>query len=158
LPFEALVEEIDIGGPSLLRAAAKNFHDVLVVVEPSDYDRVLQGLDVPGGPPLSLRFDLARRAIRPHRGVRPDDCHHARGVSPWTNGGAFSRSGGAAALPERWSPDLTKIRDLRYGENPHQPARGIARATAALAVRSSPGEGALVHEPSGSGRGSPDCP
>ena len=43
-PFDELVEEIDIGGPSLLRAAAKNFRDVLVIVEPADYDRVLQTL------------------------------------------------------------------------------------------------------------------
>jgi phosphoribosylaminoimidazolecarboxamide formyltransferase/IMP cyclohydrolase len=91
LPFEALVEEIDIGGPSLLRAAAKNFHDVLVVVEPSDYDRVLQGLDVPGGPPLSLRFDLARgRLPTPRRTTGRLPPRSRR--SPWTNGGAFSRS------------------------------------------------------------------
>src|SRR5262245_27284660 len=50
-PFDALVEEIDIGGPSLVRAAAKNFRDVLVVVDPSDYPRVLEELDRPGGPP-----------------------------------------------------------------------------------------------------------
>ncbi len=43
--FDALVEEIDIGGPSLVRAAAKNFRDVLVVVSPADYDAVLQQLD-----------------------------------------------------------------------------------------------------------------
>ena len=43
-PFDALVEEIDIGGPSLLRAAAKNFRDVLVVVDPADYPRVLEQL------------------------------------------------------------------------------------------------------------------
>jgi len=41
-PFDGLVEEIDIGGPSLLRAAAKNFRDVLVVVHPEDYPKVLQ--------------------------------------------------------------------------------------------------------------------
>src|SRR5262249_3137162 len=45
IPFDGLVEDIDIGGPSLLRAAAKNFRDVLVVVEPTDYERVLQALD-----------------------------------------------------------------------------------------------------------------
>src|SRR5215212_6246248 len=49
-PFDALVEEIDIGGPSLVRAAAKNFRDVLVVVLPIDYPRLLEALDA--GPTL----------------------------------------------------------------------------------------------------------
>src|SRR5439155_14272847 len=62
-PFEGLVEEIDIGGPSLVRAAAKNFQDVLVVVSPSDYDGVLAQLDRTGGPLPEFRFDLARKAF-----------------------------------------------------------------------------------------------
>src|SRR5512132_971463 len=53
-PFDALVEEIDIGGPSLLRAAAKNFRDVLVVVHPDDYPTVLKELARPGGPSLEF--------------------------------------------------------------------------------------------------------
>src|SRR6266851_4249121 len=44
-PFDALIEEIDIGGPSLVRAAAKNFRGVLVVVDPADYPRLLQAID-----------------------------------------------------------------------------------------------------------------
>src|SRR5215210_6648836 len=55
-PFDALVEEIDIGGPSLLRAAAKNFRDVLVVVHPEDYSKVLEQLARDGGPALDFRF------------------------------------------------------------------------------------------------------
>ena len=51
-PFDNLVEEIDIGGPSMVRAAAKNFRDVLVVVSPDDYARVLAALDEPAGPSL----------------------------------------------------------------------------------------------------------
>ena len=64
LPFDDLIEQIDIGGPSLVRAAAKNFRDVLVVVDPADYPRVLEALA--GGAaavPLSLRFELARKAF-----------------------------------------------------------------------------------------------
>src|SRR5262252_3661516 len=57
-PFEELVEQIDIGGPSLLRAAGKNFRDVLVVVDPADYPRVLEQLARPGGPSLDFRFAL----------------------------------------------------------------------------------------------------
>src|SRR5438034_328516 len=59
--FDALVEEIDIGGPSLVRAAAKNFRGVLVVVDPADYPRLLQAID--DTPGVSLRFDLMRKAL-----------------------------------------------------------------------------------------------
>src|SRR6266852_5986740 len=60
-PFEALVEEIDIGGPSLVRAAAKNFRGVLVVVEPADYPRLLAALDE--SPSLAFRFELMLKAL-----------------------------------------------------------------------------------------------
>src|SRR3982751_6102247 len=53
--FEALIEEIDIGGPSLIRAAAKNFQDVLVVVSPADYASVLDQLDRRDGPSRPFR-------------------------------------------------------------------------------------------------------
>ena len=59
--FDALVEEIDIGGPSLVRAAAKNFRGVLVVVDPADYPRLLTALDETPG--LAFRFDLMRKAF-----------------------------------------------------------------------------------------------
>src|SRR2546430_10210613 len=62
-PFDGLIEEIDIGGPSLVRAAAKNFQDVLVVVSPADYVAVLAQLDRAGGPSREFRFDLARKAF-----------------------------------------------------------------------------------------------
>src|SRR6185503_5076486 len=55
-PFDALIEEIDIGGPSLVRAAAKNFRSVLVVVSPADYARVLAAID--RGSDLAFRFEL----------------------------------------------------------------------------------------------------
>src|SRR5216684_7484241 len=60
-PFDALVEEIDIGGPSLVRAAAKNFRGVLVVVDPADYPALLAALDA--GPSLAFRYELMRKAI-----------------------------------------------------------------------------------------------
>src|SRR4029450_13852090 len=63
-PFDQLVEEIDIGGPSLLRAAAKNFRDVLVVVEPEDYPRLIEQLARDNGPSLDFRFDLMRKAFQ----------------------------------------------------------------------------------------------
>ena len=63
VPFAELIEQIDIGGPSLVRAAAKNFQDVLVVVDPNDYARLLDELDRESGPSTAFRFELARRAF-----------------------------------------------------------------------------------------------
>src|SRR5262245_56187411 len=60
-PFETLIEEIDIGGPSMVRAAAKNFRGVMVVVDPADYPRLLRAID--DGPTLEFRFDLMRKAL-----------------------------------------------------------------------------------------------
>jgi len=62
-PFDDLVEQIDIGGPSLLRAAGKNFRDVLVVVDPADYSTVLEQMARPGGPTLEFKFELMKKAF-----------------------------------------------------------------------------------------------
>ena len=125
-PFDALIEEIDIGGPSLLRAAAKNFGDVLVVVSPADYTSVLEQLDRTGGPTKEFRFDLARKAFA-HTGSY--DTAIASELATVTSGeGGFTRppkgSGPAASslVPAQLTLGLRKVRDLRYGENPHQPA------------------------------------
>src|SRR5262245_24592411 len=59
--FEALIENIDIGGPSMVRAAAKNFQDVLIVVDPADYGALLKAIDET--PTRAFRFDLMRKAI-----------------------------------------------------------------------------------------------
>jgi phosphoribosylaminoimidazolecarboxamide formyltransferase/IMP cyclohydrolase len=131
-----LIEEIDIGGPSMVRAAAKNFRDVLVVVDPADYDRVLAALASPGGPSLSTRFDLARSAIAHTAAydtmiastlqeVAVDD---ASGKMTRGAAGNDAKPGGASsgALPAIWQPRLVKLRDLRYGENPHQTAAWYA--------------------------------
>src|SRR6266850_487357 len=59
--FDELVEQIDIGGPSMVRAAAKNFRDVLVVVEPKDYSSLLSAIDE--GPDLAFRYGLMRKAF-----------------------------------------------------------------------------------------------
>ena len=123
IAFDDLIEEIDIGGPSLVRGAAKNFRDVLVVVEPEDYDRVLTALTTPAGPSLSLRFDLARRALE-HTAAYDRIIAATLGeIDVDDAAGTFTRKHGAAAmLPQVWTPELVKIRDLRYGENPHQSA------------------------------------
>src|SRR5476649_1880262 len=59
--FDDLVEQIDIGGPSMVRAAAKNFRDVLIVVDPADYAPLLAAIDAT--PSIAFRFDLMRKAL-----------------------------------------------------------------------------------------------
>ena len=122
-PFEALIEEIDIGGPSLVRAAAKNFSDVLVIVSPLDYDRVLEELAREGGPRPAFRFELARKAFA-HTAAY-DSAISATLATVEADGEVFRR-GPEAALPQQLTLGLTKIKDLRYGENPHQPAAWYA--------------------------------
>ena len=81
--LEEAVENIDIGGPSMIRSAAKNFKDVTVITDPSDYSRVLQEISESGRTTLETRFELAKkvfnltwhydRAISDYLGkVRPD--------------------------------------------------------------------------------------
>lgn len=122
LGFDALVEEIDIGGPSLVRAAAKNFRDVIVVVEPADYGRVLEALETPDGVTQALRFDLARRAFSHTAAYDQMIATTLDAVRVDEVRGDFLRDEvtSETALPARWTPRLSKIRDLRYGENPHQ--------------------------------------
>jgi phosphoribosylaminoimidazolecarboxamide formyltransferase/IMP cyclohydrolase len=122
-PFDDLIEEIDIGGPSLVRAAAKNFRDVLVVVAPSDYPRVLEALDQPGGVPATFRFDLARKAFAHTARYDAAIASTLEHVSADDRG--FSRVA-AEGLPASLAIDLRKVRDLRYGENPHQAAAWYA--------------------------------
>jgi phosphoribosylaminoimidazolecarboxamide formyltransferase/IMP cyclohydrolase len=124
-PFEGLIEEIDIGGPSLVRGAAKNFADVLVVVSPGDYSAVLDQLDRPGGPTPTFRFDLARKAFA-HTGAY--DTAIAAGLADVAvDGGTFTRQPvGDDRAPSRMTVGLQKVRDLRYGENPHQQAAWYA--------------------------------
>ena len=123
-PFEGLIEEIDIGGPSLVRGAAKNFADVLVVVSPADYSAVLAELDRAGGPSIAFRFDLARKAFA-HTGAY-DTAIAATLAEVTVDGGAFARSVPPPNAPARLTVSLRKLQDLRYGENPHQAASWYA--------------------------------
>jgi phosphoribosylaminoimidazolecarboxamide formyltransferase/IMP cyclohydrolase len=118
-PFDALVEEIDIGGPSLVRAAAKNFEDVLVVVSPSDYSTVLTQLDRHEGPSREFRFELARKAFA-HTGAYDTAIASELDTVRFTATG-FAR-GAIQKYPSSVTLGLRKRGDLRYGENPHQAA------------------------------------
>ncbi len=115
--FDQLVEEIDIGGPSMVRAAAKNFRDVLVVIDPDDYPRLLDQLD--HTPSLEFRFELMRKAL--DHTAAYDAGISATLASITLHGTTFER-GRDEPLPQRAPLTLEKIRDLRYGENPHQQA------------------------------------
>ncbi len=123
IPFDALVEEIDIGGPSMVRSAAKNFQDVLVVVDPADYEHVLAGLQRPGGPSQEFRFELACKAFA-HTAAYDAAIAGALAEYSAPSGGSrvFARSASPTVTPPRLSLALRKIAELRYGENPHQPA------------------------------------
>ena len=117
--FEHLIEEIDIGGPSLVRAAAKNFADVLVVVSPADYAGVLDALDRPGGPSPNFRFELARKAFA--HTARYDMAIAATLSTVKADDAGFVRAA-PSGFADSLAIDLQKVRDLRYGENPHQRA------------------------------------
>ncbi len=128
--FDDLIEQIDIGGPSLVRAAAKNFHDVLVVVSPTDYSAVLSELDRDGGPTPAFRFGLARRAFA-HTSAYDSAIAATLSEVDIVNGVFRLGSEGAQLAPAYLTIQARKLRDLRYGENPHQPAAWYALDPAA---------------------------
>ena len=116
-PFDELVEQIDIGGPSLLRAAGKNFRDVMVVVDPADYPRVLEQMARPGGPTLEFKFGLMQKAFA--HTAEFDDLISQTLSTITCAGGAFTRGGGVLSGSSELAVEASP---LRYGENPHQSA------------------------------------
>ena len=122
-PFEATIEKsgvtlseaienIDIGGPTLIRAAAKNHEFVAVICDPGDYDAVLGELESDATVSAELRYQLAVKAFR-----------HTADYDQAINTFLVSRAGSAKdPLPDVLSLHLRKKQDLRYGENPHQRA------------------------------------
>jgi phosphoribosylaminoimidazolecarboxamide formyltransferase / IMP cyclohydrolase len=130
ITLDALVEEIDIGGPTLVRAAAKNHASVAVVTSPVRYEAVLAALDEPGGIPLGLRSALAVEAFR-HTAAY--DARIAAEL-PCRMDEAGVELPAEAGLPRSADPfppvlvlPLEKVETLRYGENPHQPAARYRR-------------------------------
>ena len=108
--FEDAIENIDIGGPSMLRSAAKNHEDVVVVVDPGDYGRVLEALQS-GSVPLSLRRELAQKVFQ----------HTSRYDGLIENYlGRQADDGTADKFPACLSLTYERSEILRYGENPHQ--------------------------------------
>ena len=106
---EEAIEQIDIGGPAMIRSAAKNAHDVAVVVSPEQYGRVIDELNQNDGAlSLSTRNTFAQKAFE-------HTAQYDIMVSSYL-------AGASDALPDRLSWTMNKIADLRYGENPHQKA------------------------------------
>lgn len=104
------IENIDIGGPSMLRSAAKNFQYVTVVPNPRHYDRVINALDAhDGSTPLELRAQLAAAVF-------------ARTAEYDTAIAAYLGRRSPGGFPDALRMAYTKVEDLRYGENPHQDA------------------------------------
>jgi len=137
-PAPEVIEQIDIGGPALLRAAAKNFESVAVVVKPDDYGAILFELEAQGGLSRQTRYRLAREAFA-HTGAYDTAITawfaeaEAEGEQPAEQGAGQdkAREEPAAAdgdamdeqgIPEFLSIALSRWSTLRYGENPHQRA------------------------------------
>jgi phosphoribosylaminoimidazolecarboxamide formyltransferase/IMP cyclohydrolase len=120
---EEAIENIDIGGPSMIRSAAKNFNDVIVVVDPSDYEAVADELESSGGQvSLATRFRLARRAFEmtsQYDAAISDFLEGSVALDPATERLLVEKPAG---LPRRLTFLARKVMDLRYGENPHQQA------------------------------------
>jgi phosphoribosylaminoimidazolecarboxamide formyltransferase/IMP cyclohydrolase len=113
--FEQAIEQIDIGGPSMLRSAAKNHQDVLVVVDPDDYPRVVAALkDMARGVSPGLRKELAAKVFA-HTAAYDAAIHRylTQDAPGWS---------------ERITLALERRQELRYGENPHQAAALYATA------------------------------
>jgi phosphoribosylaminoimidazolecarboxamide formyltransferase/IMP cyclohydrolase len=114
-----LIENIDIGGPTMLRSAAKNFESVTVVTDPADYDRVAAELETGGETSLATRLELARKvfaATSSYDGMIATELERLL-----SNAGAIEL-GEQAPLPQRLHIALRMQQSLRYGENPHQAA------------------------------------
>ena len=109
------IENIDIGGPTLLRAAAKNYRFVAVVVNPSDYERLIGALESgKGSLDEPTRFELAVAAFEHSAGYDAMIANYL--------GARVDSTGAADRFPRTFNRQLIKQQELRYGENPHQAA------------------------------------
>lgn len=104
------VENIDIGGPTMLRAAAKNYQDVAVVTDPADYDKVIAELEADGGVSLDTKFYLMQKVFM-------HTSNYDTMIADY-----IKKQRGDESLPPTLTMTFEKIEDMRYGENPHQKA------------------------------------
>lgn len=107
--LEEAIENIDIGGPTMIRAAAKNWQDVAVIVDPADYTTVIDGLKA-GNLSRDDKFNLALKVFEHTAAYDALICNYLRSKTD------------LPILPEKLTKTFEKIQDMRYGENPHQQA------------------------------------
>jgi phosphoribosylaminoimidazolecarboxamide formyltransferase/IMP cyclohydrolase len=120
VPFAEALEAVDIGGPTMLRAAAKNFAHVAVVVDPADYPLLLEQLDRKDGPDSATRLFLAQKAFR--HTARYEAAIAGYFAQVEEKAGAYAVAETEQVFPYRLALSFEKVQDLRYGENPHQRA------------------------------------
>lgn len=120
---EEAVENIDIGGPTMLRSAAKNYQDVAVIVDPGDYKTVLEQLKEEGEVALDTKFYLMQKVFM-----------HTSGYDTMI-ADYLKNQRNDHELPETLTMTFEKVQDMRYGENPHQKAafyREIGKKTGSI--------------------------
>jgi phosphoribosylaminoimidazolecarboxamide formyltransferase/IMP cyclohydrolase len=126
VPFDELIENIDIGGPSMIRSAAKNFQDVAVVTSPADYDAIAEEMARSGGAlSAATKWKLAQKAFATTAAY---DSAIASTLERVSANGRFELHA-PEGFPQTLRLSFNKIMDLRYGENPHQKAAMYADAS-----------------------------
>ena len=121
VPFEELIENIDIGGPSMIRSAAKNFHDVAIVTSPADYEAIAEELTKSGGRlSLETKWRLAQKAFATTAAYDSAIASTLERVIVAANKDFQLQQN--EAFPQTLRFSFQKTLDLRYGENPHQKA------------------------------------
>jgi len=108
--LEEAIENIDIGGPTMLRAAAKNYQDVSVIIDPSDYEKVIDEIKNSGKVSVETNFYLAAKVFN-------HTAHYDTLIANYLRDKA-----GIEKYPQTLSMTFEKVQDMRYGENPHQKA------------------------------------
>lgn len=108
--LEEAIENIDIGGPTMLRSSAKNYRDVVVITDPEDYNKIIQELKENGEVSLETRYNLALKVFE----------HTAQYDSMIAN--YLRKRTGSKEYPATLTLSFEKVQVLRYGENPHQSA------------------------------------
>jgi phosphoribosylaminoimidazolecarboxamide formyltransferase/IMP cyclohydrolase len=118
--LEQAIENIDIGGPAMLRAAAKNWQDVAVVIDPADYATVLAELDA-GGLTRATKFAFAKKVFAHTAAYDGLITNYLGSLAPGSEAQPH-QAPQRAAYPSVWNLQVVKTQELRYGENPHQSA------------------------------------
>ncbi len=108
--LEEAIENIDIGGPTMLRAAAKNYRDVSVIIDPNDYDKVIDEIKSNGKVSEKTNFYLAAKVFN-------HTAHYDTLIANY-----LQEKAGIEKYPKTLSMTFEKVQDMRYGENPHQKA------------------------------------